>query len=90
MPLDSGAAKPFSWFADGHLFVILSHGGEGKEVRWYSVSPVRCTNPIIKTPPQDLSSVQLSHIHLLQPHGLHHVRLPCLSPATRACSTHTH
>ena len=25
-----------SWFVDGCLFDILSHGGEGKEVRWYS------------------------------------------------------
>ena len=34
-----------------------------------------------------LSSVQeLSHVQLLQPHGLQHSRLPCPSPTPRACS----
>ena len=28
----------------------------------------------------------LSHVNCLQPHGLQHVRIPCPSPAPRACS----
>ena len=33
-----------------------------------------------------ISSVQFSHPVMLWPHGLQHARLPCLSPAPRACS----
>ena len=33
-----------------------------------------------------ISSVQFSHSVTLWPHGLQHARLPCLSPAPRACS----